>query len=137
MSHLGQQLFICKLDTERMFATVSYEYLHSTLVMSGVPHAWCNVFMSEVKGKALHLQTVRRVLIIIFMHQGLIEGSPISIVAIAIMLTRVITNVCATRDFASHAAQREADRIQRGVPLPPNGWLDEWLLLAHPWNVWP
>ena len=46
------------------------------------------------------------------------------------MLTRVIANVSSNPLFDLHVAQLEADRMQRGVPLPPIGWLDDWLLLA-------
>ena len=65
------------------------------------------------------------------MYQGLLEGSPISIIAIALLLSRVISQALQNLIFRAKFAKLEADDLQEGHTFEPMGWIDDWLLAAN------
>ena len=121
----GQQIFVAKLDILRMFASVSYDFLFETLLHFQVPLPWAQTYMRQVKGNALEISTLTKEVIHIFMTQGVIEGSPISIVAIYLILTRLLSQLRQHPLYSSSIAALEADSIQRGILLHPSGWFDD------------
>ena len=126
----GQQLFVAKLDIQRMFASVNYNFLFECLLFFGIPFPWAQAFMHQVKGNVLELSTLTREQVHIFMQQGVLEGSPTSIIAVAVILTRLLQQLKSHPMYSSSAASLESDSIQPGVTLHPLGWLDDWLFFA-------
>lgn len=125
----GQPLYIGKLDIARMLASTEYDFLHSTLLYFGIPPSWAHVFMHQVRGNALDLSAVRMEHIRIFMHQGLIEGSPTSVLAVALLFSRLLADFREQQQY-THVAALEGDSVQEGISSPLLGWLDDWLLFA-------
>ena len=73
-----------------MFAAVTFEQMHATLVYFGVPECWGNIFMHQLLGNTLVLKTVRGDTVYISMQRGLLEGSPISVLAVGLLLTHFL-----------------------------------------------
>ena len=126
----GPPLYFAKIDLSCMFASTCYDFLCETSFFFGVPLPWAQVFMRQVKGNALELTTVRREHIRILMYQGLVEGAPTSVIAVALILSRLLTAVRQSQQFSS-IAELEADTIQQGIPLPHLGWLDDWIFFPE------
>ena len=125
----GQPLLLLKIDIARMFATIDHQHLADSLRYWNVPEPWINIFMKQVVKVSLQVQTLKRDSVTIDVECGVMEGAPISTVAIALSVTRWIKELKAHPNFGSACASLEGDSVQESLQIYPCGWVDDWFSL--------
>ena len=78
---------VSKIDIRHMFASVPHVAVARTLEHFDVPVFWRNLLMHQIVANRFLLKTVRVEVIEIELRRGLIEGSPISVIIIGLVLT--------------------------------------------------
>ena len=88
-------------------------------------------YLYQLLGNTLVLKTVRGDTVHICMQQGLLEGSPISVLAVGLLLTRFLQQLRGAEAYKLVTAALEGDQYQQPIPLCEKCWIDDWVLFAH------
>ena len=86
----SQSLVVAKLDVRRMLASVSYFALHDTLVYFNIPVEWIRVIFNQVTCVRFELHALNSKVVYGDLYNGLVEGSPLSMLLIGLTLTRCL-----------------------------------------------
>ena len=125
-AHLWQfALVTAQVDFARMFASVEYAQLSNTLMYFGVPVEWRSVILAQVAYNAFSITTIR-----VDLYKGLVEGSPISVLLVGLLLTHFLILLRASPTYKLYQVVLPGDDFQPPLELREIGWIDDWILHA-------
>ena len=95
-----------------------------------VPIAWIILIMSQLTKNRFELHTLNTRVIYIDSDRGSVEGSPISVILIALVLSYLMALLDKHPVHNHLHAALEGDACQARRQLVDLGWIDDWLLFA-------
>ena len=113
-----------------MFANVKYATLHDTLGFYDVPDEFCNIIMAQVAGNAFDICTIKGEHFVIDLRKGIVEGSPISVLLVGLLLSRFLLLLRSAPSFSDTVVKFPGDAHQAELTLDSKGWVDDWIVFG-------
>ena len=126
----GVGLVTTKVDFKRMVASVTYQQLQQTLQYFCVPAEWQHIVLAQVAANVFQIKAVRGEVFHVDLQRGLVEGSPMSVLLIALLLSHFLLLLHDDPRYAEFKVTLPGDSAQPPITLAETGWIDDWVLQA-------
>ena len=118
-------------DIAKAFASIPHAAILEACRFIGIPIAWIDAVSDEIYGTTLLLQERGVEVGQVRLGRGLLEGSPVSPLLLAIFMNFVLAQLKADPDFTSAMVTMPACINQVALTLQPIGWVDDWIFMCQ------